>query len=133
MNIFVTSSNPHQSARVLPDKHVVKMPLESCQMLSIVYSNWYYDWGTIPKQDGCDYSTEKGAFRNHPCTKWAAENIYNTAWLIVHNTLIDMANSMPVGSHCLRQRNYFMLRLAKQLHAIVWQITLFVLCQTSSN
>ena len=84
MNIFVTSSNPHQSARVLPDKHVVKMPLESCQMLSIVYSNWYYDWGTIPKQDGCDYSTEKGAFRNHPCTIWAAKNIYNTAWLIVH-------------------------------------------------
>jgi hypothetical protein len=84
MNIFVTDPNPHASARCLPDKHVVKMPLESCQMLSIVYSKWYYDWGTVPKQDGCDYSTEKGAFRNHPCTKWAAENIYNTAWLIVH-------------------------------------------------
>ena len=84
MNIFVVDENPHASARQLPDKHVVKMPLESCQMLSIVFSKWYYDWGTVPKQDGCDYSTEKGAFRNHPCTKWAAENIYNTAWLIVH-------------------------------------------------
>ena len=84
MNIFVVDLNPHASARQLADRHIVKMPLECCQMLSIVYSNWYYDWGTIPKQDGCDYSTQKGAFRNHPCTKWAAENIYNTAWLICH-------------------------------------------------
>jgi len=84
MNIFATSMNPHQSAIVLPDKHVVKMPLECCQMLSIVYSKWYYDWGTLPRQDGCDYSTDKGAFRKHPCTIWAGQNIYNTAWLIVH-------------------------------------------------
>jgi hypothetical protein len=53
-------------------------------MLSIVYSKWYYDWGTLQKKDGCDYETKGGAFRNHPCTIWAAKNIYNTAWLIVH-------------------------------------------------
>ena len=32
MNIFVTHPDPHVSAKVLPDKHVVKMPLETCQM-----------------------------------------------------------------------------------------------------
>ena len=84
MNIFVVNKNPHESAYCLPDKHVVKMPLESSQMLSIVFSEWYYGWGTINKVDGTPYSTTKGAFRNHPCTKWVAENIYNTAWLIVH-------------------------------------------------
>ena len=52
MNIFVTDPSPHVSAQVLPDKHVVKMPLETCQMLSIVYSSWYYDWGPIHKTDG---------------------------------------------------------------------------------
>ena len=72
------------SARSLPDKHVVKMPLESCQMLAIIYSNWYYDWGTLPKANGEPYATEKGAFRNHPSTKWAGATIYNTAWLIQH-------------------------------------------------
>ena len=45
MNIFVTHPDPHVSAKVLPDKHVVKMPLETCQMLSIIFSHWYYDWG----------------------------------------------------------------------------------------
>ena len=38
MNIFVTHPNPRASANFLPDKHVVKMPLESCQMLSIIFS-----------------------------------------------------------------------------------------------
>ena len=36
MNIFVTDFNPLQSAANLPDKHIVKMPLETCQMLSII-------------------------------------------------------------------------------------------------
>ena len=45
MNIFVTDPSPTISAQVLPDKHVVKMPLESCQMLSIIFSHWYHNWG----------------------------------------------------------------------------------------
>ena len=84
MNIFVTEPCPHMSARSLPDKHIVKMPLESCQMLSIIYSKWYFNWGDLHKMNGEPYATKKGAFRNHPCTKWAAENLYNTAWLIQH-------------------------------------------------
>ena len=86
MNIFVTDPDPVKSAEVLPDKHVVKMPLETCQMLAVVYSKWYYNWGNdlLPKKDGTPYNTEKGAFRGHPCTIWAAESIANTAWLIQH-------------------------------------------------
>tara|TARA_B100002019_G_scaffold259177_1_gene244362 strand:- start:235 stop:762 length:528 start_codon:yes stop_codon:yes gene_type:complete len=84
MNIFATDSSPYYSARVLPDKHIVKMPLECCQMLAIIYSKWYYDWGQIHKLNGEPYNTKKGAFRNHPSTKWAAESIFNTAWLIQH-------------------------------------------------
>lgn len=84
MNVFVTDVSPSKSAQVLPDKHIVKMPLETCQMVSIIFSKWYYDWGTINKIDGTPYNTVKGAFRNHPCTKWAADNHYNLAWLITH-------------------------------------------------
>lgn len=69
---------------MLPDKHVVKMPLETAQMLSIVCSPWYRNWGKLPKTDGTFYATEKGAFRNHPCTVWAAENDSNLLWLILH-------------------------------------------------
>ena len=84
MNIFVVNSCPVLAAAELPDKYSVKMPLETCQMVSVVFSKWYYDWGTIPKKDGTPYSTEKGAFRNHPCTQWAAKSHENLAWLIRH-------------------------------------------------
>ena len=83
MNIFVTSPCPKESAIVLPDRHVNKMSLETCQMLSIVASEkWGHGYGTLPKIDGTPYKTDKGAFRNHPCTRWAAETIDNAYWLI---------------------------------------------------
>ena len=84
MNIFVTDQCPIQSARNLPDKHIVKMPLETCQMLAIIYSDWYYGIGQLHKLDGTPYRTVHGAFRNHPCTQWAAESYWNLSWLISH-------------------------------------------------
>jgi len=98
MNIFVTSSDPWESARVLPDKHIVKMPLETCQMLSIVCSEkWGHGFGTIPKADGTPYSTEKGAFRNHPCTKWANEFVMNWQWLLHHGIALCDEYKMRYG------------------------------------
>lgn len=106
MNIFVTDSCPVFSAVALPDKLVNKMATESCQMISIIYSPWYHNWGTIPKKDGTPYNTAKGTHRNHPCTKWAAESYENLAWLrcISHLNLMllgiifafPLAN--PIGS-----------------------------------
>ena len=84
MNIFVTHNSPFISARNLPDKHIVKMPLECCQMLSVIYSDWYYGVGKLHRTNGIPYATTAGAFRNHPCTQWAAANQYNLAWLIAH-------------------------------------------------
>ena len=85
MNIFVTDPSPYKSAMVLPDKHIVKMPLETCQMLAIVCSDkWGHGYGELHKADGTPYKTEKGAFRNHPCTVWANESIINAWWLVAH-------------------------------------------------
>ena len=90
MNVFVTEQCPYKSAEVLPDKHIVKMPLETCQMLAVVYSKWYFNWGDelLHKKDGSPYNTKKGAFRGHPCTVWAAEDINKTAWLIAHGVAL---------------------------------------------
>ena len=85
MNIFVTDPSPTVSAQCLPDKHIVKMPLETCQMLAIVCSDkWGHGYGQIHRINGEPYKTEKGAFRNHPCTIWANESIINTWWLVAH-------------------------------------------------
>ena len=56
MNIFVLDKNPYEAARQACDKHVVKMILESAQMLCAVHPE-----GVAPY---------KRSFYNHPCTKW---------------------------------------------------------------
>ena len=70
MNIFAVDQDPKISAQQLCDKHVVKMILESAQMLCAVYDN-----GTAPY---------KRAFYNHPCTIWARETEQNYEWLLNH-------------------------------------------------
>lgn len=85
MNIFAVDTDPIKAAHVLPDKHVTKMILESAQMISIVYSPHYWDIGEVNKVDGTPFNTVKGAFKNHPCTKWAAKEYHNCAWLIQHS------------------------------------------------
>jgi hypothetical protein len=84
MNIFATSPFPAESAIVLPDRHINKMPVECCQLLAIVASKWYHNYGTLAKKDGMPYATEKGAFRNHPCMIWVSQSPNNAYWLIKH-------------------------------------------------
>ena len=84
MNIFAVDVDPGRAASMLPDKHVTKMILESAQMLSIVFSKHYWDIGEVMKVDGTPFKTERGAFKNHPCTIWAADKEENCAWLIQH-------------------------------------------------
>ena len=111
MNIFVTDESPVKSAQVLPDKHIVKMPLECCQMLSIVASDkWGHGYGTLPKIDGTPYATDKGAFRNHPCTVWANETVANARWLIRHGL------ALYTFIH-LQEQNFFCLLPRVELHS----------------
>ena len=84
LNIFVVDKCPVLAAAALPDKYSGKMALETAQMISVIYSKWYYDWGTIPKKDGTPYNTVKGAFKKHPCTIWSSLSYENLAWLIRH-------------------------------------------------
>ena len=98
LNIFITSPDPWESARVLPDKHIVKMPLETCQMLAIVCSEkWGHGFGTLPKVDGTPYKTDKGSFRNHPCTIWANDFVMNWQWLLSHGLALCKEYTLRYG------------------------------------
>ena len=78
MNIFYVDKDPANAAMCLPDKLVVKMPLESAQMLSTAHRLLCGD----------DYCDERGiylkAYMNHPCTIWARETSQNYLWLYYH-------------------------------------------------
>lgn len=74
MNIFVTSDSPIVSASNLDQKRLVKMILETGQLLS-----------TAVRVNGADHiALYKVAYLNHPCSRWARSTQGNFLWLSVH-------------------------------------------------
>jgi len=83
MNIFYfydkdETNSFQKSAQAQPDKMLVKMPLETAQMLCTAHR----------VLDGDDYADANGlyktAYKNHPCTIWARETSSNYIWLYEH-------------------------------------------------
>ena len=94
MNIFYLSSCPRQAARDMCDQHIVKMPLETAQILSTAHrvvdgtmvigqsssgrkaKRWVLD-----KHDDKFYLA---AHVNHPSTVWARQSKQHYQWLYEH-------------------------------------------------
>jgi hypothetical protein len=78
MNIFYLDEDPAVAAGMMCDKHVVKMILESAQMLCTAHRIL----------DGDQYANEarlyKKGFVDHPSTVWARASRYNYEWLWNH-------------------------------------------------
>jgi len=75
MNIFFLSLNAQEAAQMACDKHVVKMILESTQML-------YAAQHLLPsKLDSSPLVPYKLAHKNHPCTIWTRASLSNYMWL----------------------------------------------------
>lgn len=72
MNIFACDENSEQAARCLPDKLVVKMPLESAQILCSALWNRRIPAPYLPTH------------QKHPCVLWAARSAGNWRWLVDH-------------------------------------------------
>ena len=93
MNIFALSTSPQESARQMIDKHVIKMPTETCQMLhtNILYMQYVQEHGKEPQlKDLKAFHQEIGselmkpAMLNHPSTIWARQSLANFDWLLYH-------------------------------------------------
>jgi len=81
MNIFFLHNDPRKCARWHCDKHVVKMLLETCQLLYTCH--WLMgttDFSTAPlrKDGGRGY---KKSHWNHPCAKWVRASSQSYRWL----------------------------------------------------
>ena len=78
MNIFYLDSDPIVAARVQYNKHVVKMILESAQMLCTAHHHYaeLYDYQT--------FVPYKKAHYNHPSSIWCRQNSRQYYWLFHH-------------------------------------------------
>jgi hypothetical protein len=91
MNIFVLDRDAATAAKMMCDKHVVKMILESCQLLSTAHhvldgdplhvntGKRKYKTFVCTKKNIC-----KATMVNHPCTIWTRETRSNYLWLWKH-------------------------------------------------
>lgn len=74
MNIFYLDDNPFTAASFQCDKHVVKMVLETAQMLCTAHH-------ILGKPEENFY---KKTHVNHPCSIWVRESIENYMWTFDH-------------------------------------------------
>lgn len=78
MNIFYLDPDPQTCARYHTDKHVVKMILESAQILCTVINQ-------KARQQVTPYVSTHA---NHPCVKWAGQSYEN--WLYVYCLMLHL-------------------------------------------
>jgi hypothetical protein len=91
MNIFVLDEQPEIAAQMMCDKHVVKMIVESCQLMSTAHhvldgeqlvvdtGKRKYTTSICTKKNIC-----KATMINHPCSIWVRESRKNYMWLWKH-------------------------------------------------
>ena len=75
MNIFYLHQDPVKAAEYQYNKHVVKMVLESAQILCTVHHKYMGDDADVPY---------KSTHKNHPSTLWAGQSAQNYEWLYRH-------------------------------------------------
>lgn len=89
MNIFVVHEDPRIAATMLSDRHVIKMILESAQVLSTCLREGGYDGDWV----------YRATHKNHPCTKWANESQANFNWLLTHAFALCEEYALRYGKH----------------------------------
>ena len=72
MNIFILDWDVKKCAQYHNDKHVVKMILETAQLLCGVHHMTHQVTHQVPY---------KLSHKNHPCSIWARESLTNYLWL----------------------------------------------------
>ena len=84
MNIFFLHPNPRRCARWHCDKHVVKMIIESCQLLYTAH--WMlaqlFDLVEPPYIHCAPNRGYKPTHPKHPCGIWVRESLNNYRWLV---------------------------------------------------
>jgi hypothetical protein len=97
MNLFILDTDPIKAAQLQCDKHVVKMIVESGQMLSTVHrmldgtetkrpsksGKTMVKYWEHPEED-MENVLYKAVHINHPCTIWSRESIANYIWHYNH-------------------------------------------------
>ena len=105
MNIFAVDADPKVAAQDLVDSHVVKMILESAQLLSTahrVLDGVPYFVGKTKKwklPDDRDSVLYSATHVNHPSAVWVRQCTGNYKWLVLHYRALLAEYTNRYGKH----------------------------------
>jgi len=138
INIFYIDHDPLQAARWMVDKHVVKMILESAQLLSTAHRvldgrevegvRLNLDTGKTRKvkawtlYDARETVMYSATHINHPSAIWCRKSIQNYDWLVDHFfALMDEYTYRYEKTHkCYGELSYMLQSPPKNLQAYDW-------------
>ena len=75
MNIFYLDPSPVQSAAMMSNKHIVKMVVETAQILSTVHHMY---------QSKIAEEVYKPTHKHHPSVVWCTSSVQHYRWVIAH-------------------------------------------------
>lgn len=111
MNIFYLHESPFVSAQAMTNKHIVKMILESAQLLSTAHH-------ILDKELAIDKDRlYKPTHKNHPSSVWVRASSENYAWLYSHFLALSMEYANRYGK---LHKSY--LQLFETLHNLPYNI-----------
>lgn len=144
MNIFYIDENPIQAAQWMVDKHVVKMILETAQLLSTAHR--VLDGAPVEVSyyaDGSDKVRKKKVWLldddrndvlynathiNHPSAIWARESVENYSWLVDHLFALSDEYTYRYGKkHKTIEKLGYMIQ-SPPFHLKEWDMTTMPSC-----
>ena len=108
MNIFVLHFLPRIAAEMHCDKHVVKMILETAQLL---YSAHHLAGGPLPE------GAYKKTHVNHPCAIWVRDSAANYMWLCELGFWLCREYQYRYGQDKVHKTEHHIVWLCKHLPA----------------
>ena len=138
MNIFILDRDPVVAAKYLCDQHVVKMPLETAQMLSTVVTaqvtaqvstrgfRGFRGFHGVLGDPHLRDRLYKPTHQKHPCTIWAGASLGNFQWLVSHGMAISEEYTKRYGKTHASQKVIALCRdLAEDLEFDGFYLTPF--------
>jgi hypothetical protein len=102
MNIFYIDRDPERAAKMMADKHVIKMILESAQMLSTAYR---------VLDDNPPKELYKATHINHPSSIWVRQSANHYGWLLYHLVALSEEYTYRYGKTHATTRLFPLLKI----------------------
>jgi hypothetical protein len=102
MNIFYLDRNPSHAAQMMVDRHVVKMVVESAQMLSTAHR--VLDGDIIPE-------LYRATHKNHPSSVWVRQSANHYGWLMYHLSALSEEYTFRYGKVHATTRLFPLLKI----------------------